>query len=118
VSAANSELFQLLIVQLAQGAWVALGKIPNPISGKIERNLEAARLTIDMLDAVEVRTRGNLSDDEKAVLERSLRDLRLNYVDEQKKEAAPPEQTASVEETASKSEESAASPPPDTKSQA
>lgn len=119
MSAANSELFQLLIVQLAQGAWVALGKVPNPISGKIERNLEAARLTIDMLDSVEVRTRGNLSEDEKAVLDRSLRDLRLNYVDEQKKEAASGEKTASVEEEpASKPEEGAAPPPPDTKSQA
>ena len=52
LSGRHSELFQILIVQLAQGAWVALGKVPNPITGKIERNLEAARMTIDMLDAL------------------------------------------------------------------
>ena len=85
----DSELFQVLIVQLAQGAWVALGKVPNPISGKIESNLEVARMTIDMLSSLETRTAGNLSDDEMKVLDRALRDLRLNYVDEQKKAAEP-----------------------------
>ncbi len=83
----DSELFQVLVVQLAQGAWVALGKVPNPISGKIERSLEAARMTIDMLTALESRTQGNLAAEEKAVLDRALRELRLNFVDEQKKES-------------------------------
>lgn len=116
----NSELFQVLIVQLAQGAWVALGKVPSPMTGKIERNLEVARMTIDMLEALEVRTTGNLSEDERKILDRSLRDLRLNYVDEQKKAAASPEATASSESAPSSSQEAdaGATPPPDTTSQA
>jgi len=104
LSERNSELFQVLIVQLAQGAWVALGKVPNPITGKIERNLEVARMTIDMLDALEVRTAGNLSEDERKILDRSLRDLRLNYVDEQKRAATAPEALASSESVAARPE--------------
>jgi hypothetical protein len=88
VSDRDSELFQVLVLQLAQAAWAALGKVPEPVSGKIERNLELARMTIDMLGALEARTRGNLSTEEGAALDRALRELRMNYVDEQKKDAA------------------------------
>jgi hypothetical protein len=85
----ESELFQALVMQLAQACWMSLGKIPNPVSGRIDRHLESARLTIDMLGVLESRTRGNLEPAEKALLERSLRELRLNYVDEVKKGETP-----------------------------
>jgi hypothetical protein len=57
----------------------------NPMSGKLERNLEGARNTIDTLAAIEVRTRGNLESDEQRVLTQVLTDLRMNYLDEVKK---------------------------------
>ena len=82
----DSELFQTLVLQLVQGTWVSLGKIPNPMTGKIERNLDVARMTIDTLAAIESRTKGNLDDDEKALVDRSLRELRMNYLDESKKQ--------------------------------
>jgi len=64
---------------------VALGKLMNPMSGKIERNLEGARNTIDTLAAIEARTRGNLESDEQRVLSQVLTELRMNYLDEAKK---------------------------------
>jgi ABC-type transporter Mla subunit MlaD len=64
---------------------VALGKLMNPMSGKIERNLEGARNTIDTLAAIAARTRGNLESDEQRVLTQVLTDLRMNYLDEVKK---------------------------------
>jgi hypothetical protein len=64
---------------------VALGKLMNPMTGKLERNLEAARNTIDTLSAIEARTRGNLESDEQRVLTQVLTDLRMNYLDEVKK---------------------------------
>jgi hypothetical protein len=87
-------------MQLTQAGWMALGKIPNPMTGKIDRHLESARMTIDMLGALESRTRGNLEHTEKALLERSLRELRLNYVDEVKKGevAAAPAPEAEAQE--------------------
>jgi len=57
----------------------------NPMSGKIERNLEGARNTIDTLAAIEARTRGNLESDEQRVLTQVLTELRMNYLDEVKK---------------------------------
>lgn len=81
----DAALFLQLVLGLQQAAMMALGKLMNPVTSKIDRNLEAARNTIDTLGALEVRTRGNLEDDEQRVLSQVLADLRLNYLDEVKK---------------------------------
>ena len=81
----EAALFLQLVLGLQQAAMVALGKLMNPMSGKIERNLEAARNTIDTLSAIEARSRGNLESDEARVLTQVLTELRMNYVDEAKK---------------------------------
>jgi len=81
----EAALFLQLFLGLQQAAMVALGKLMNPMSGKLERNLEAAKNTIDTLAAIEFRTRGNLESDEQRVVTQVLTDLRMNYVDELKK---------------------------------
>lgn len=81
----EAALFLQLVLGLQQAAMVALGKLMNPMNGKIERNLEAAKNTIDTLSAIESRTRGNLESDEQRVLTQVLTDLRMNSVDEVKK---------------------------------
>ena len=48
----EAALFLQLVLGLQQAAMVALGKLMNPMSGKIERNLEGARNTIDTLAAI------------------------------------------------------------------
>jgi len=81
----DAALFLQLLLGLQQAAMVALGKLMNPVTGKIERNLEAARNTIDTLAALATRTQGNLGDDEQRLLTQVLTDLRMNYLDEVKK---------------------------------
>ena len=81
----EAALFLQLVLGLQQAAMVALGKLMNPMSGKIERNLEVARNTIDTLAAIEARTRNNLEIDEQRVLTQVLTDLRMNFLDEVKK---------------------------------
>jgi hypothetical protein len=81
----EAALFLQLVLGLQQAAMMSLGKLMNPMSGKLDRNLEAAKNTIDTLGAIEARTRGQLEPDEQRVLTQVLTDLRLNYVDEVKK---------------------------------
>lgn len=81
----SAALFLQLVIGLQQQGMVALGKLMNPFTRQIETNLDAARDTIDMLSALESRTRGNLEPDEQRVLQQALTDLRLNYVDALKK---------------------------------
>jgi len=96
----DAALFLQLVLGLSQSAMMALGKLMNPITRKVETNLDAARDTIDTLGALEARTRGNLDPDEARVLQQALADLRLNYVDMLKKSA----------ESGTPSEEPAAAP--------
>lgn len=79
-------LFVQLILQFQTSAMVALGKLPNPITQKVEKDLDAAKLSIDMIDMIKAKTKGNLSDEEERLITQISRDLKLNYVDEFDKE--------------------------------
>ena len=68
-------------------AMMALGKLANPVTGKAEKNLDAARMFIDLLEMLERKTTGNLAPDEAKVLKATLTDLRLMFVDETKSPA-------------------------------
>jgi hypothetical protein len=86
----SAALFLQLVLGLSQAGMMSLGKLMNPVTRKVEVNLEGARDTIDTLEALEARTRGNLDADEARVLRQALTDLRLNYVEELKKASAQP----------------------------
>lgn len=90
----SAALFLQLVLGLSQGGMIALGKLMNPVTRKVEVHLEAARDTIDTLDALEARTRGNLEPDEARVLRKALTDLRLNYVEELRKTGSQPKEQA------------------------
>ena len=81
----TAALMTSLALGLVQAAYVQLGKIRNDLTGKIDKNMDAAKVTIDTLAALELRTRGNRTDGESQVFERALAELKLNYVDELKK---------------------------------
>ena len=85
-------------------AMIALGKLANPATGKAGKNMAAARLFIDTLEMLEKKTQGNLNSDETKVLQATLTDLRLMFVEESK----APETTAKPPEPA-KPDEPAAS---------
>lgn len=77
----NSELFEELVTSLAQSALMGMGKLRHPAFQKAEVDLEAAQHAIDLLDMLEAKTRGNLSDDESRLLKQTLGMLKLNYVE-------------------------------------
>ena len=76
----NNELFITLVSSLTSQAWVQLGKIKNPVTDKIEKNLDAASMSIDMLTMIQEKTKKNLEEYESKLLEQSLNDLRMNFV--------------------------------------
>jgi hypothetical protein len=82
----DQALFIQLVLTFQAAAIQQMGKLQNPITGKVERNLEQAKFSIDMLEMIENRTTGNLSENEKEFLEHALFELRMNYVDEVKKD--------------------------------
>jgi len=90
-------LFTALVEQWQAQAWIALGKVPNPATNKIERNLELAKMAIDMLDMIKEKTSGNLTDTENRMITKIIADLKLNYVDEYEREKREKQQAQQKE---------------------
>lgn len=89
----SKQLFFSLVATFHTTAMQQMGKIKNPLTDKIERNLEQAQMSIDILDMLEVKTKGNLDSDEERLLKSVLQELKLNYVDEVAREQQSQSQT-------------------------
>lgn len=72
--------FSGFMVSMAQAALVHLGDTPDPVTGRIERNIEQARYSIDLVDMLIEKTRGNLTHEEEVLALRIQSDLKLRYV--------------------------------------
>lgn len=93
---AMQEMLFIQLIAMFQGAAMQqMGKLPNPVTQKIERDLEQAKMSIDMLDMLKEKTSGNLSGAEKDFLDKIVFELQMNYVDESKKPADSAGDTAS-----------------------
>jgi len=77
----RSALFAQLVMQQSSTAMMLLGKTPHPASGQVVCDLEGARFFIDQLEMLEVKTKGNLTPEEAAVLKQSLMSLRMAFVE-------------------------------------
>ena len=88
----NELLFMQLVMMFQGMALQNLGKVMNPMTNQIERNLEQAKNMIDILGMLDEKTKGNLNDDEQRLMEHVLFELRMNYVDELKKDESAEEQ--------------------------
>ena len=84
----QKDLFSLLVTQLSSGAWSQLGKTPNPITGKPEKNLQAAAISIGILEALLFKTAGNLNKQEDALISDSVRELKLSLQEESNRRQA------------------------------
>lgn len=82
----DDQLFTQLLSIFYSSAMMAMGKLKNPVTDQIERNLEQAKQSIDILELIKEKTKNNLTDLQKRTLEGLLTDLRLNYVDESNKD--------------------------------
>ena len=78
----DSLLFYQMIVSFHAAAWQQMGKSVNSLTGKMEKDLQSASISIDMLEMLKTKTSGNLSKEEEEFLDKVLSELRLNYVSE------------------------------------
>src|SRR5918998_776914 len=76
-----SQRFIEFVMMQAQNAALFLGQIPNPQTGEGEVNLELARMFIDQLAMIQEKTRGNLTNEEAAVLRNTLSNLQMAFVE-------------------------------------
>ncbi len=76
-----SALFANMVVQQTNMTLVFLGKVPHPETGQPVQDLDAAQIFIDQLEMLAFKTRGNLGKDEDQLLQQSLMNLRMAFVE-------------------------------------
>lgn len=86
----HAALFVSLVFLFQSAAMQHIGKVKNPVTDKIERDLAQAQTAIDLLDMIAEKTKGNLTESETKLLRDVSRELKLNYVDELEKEKSQP----------------------------
>ena len=90
--------FISLVSMFASSAYMSMGKIADPATGKAERDLDAARGFIDILIMLKAKTAGNLAKDEERMISSAISDLQLNFVREKEKPEPEPEAAGKKEE--------------------
>jgi hypothetical protein len=96
-SLGEREMFLGLVQSFQAAAMQQMGKVMNPFTQKIERDMAHAKLSIEMLQMLKTRTSGNLTVQEARFLDHVLTELRLNFVAEAEREDAPAKEEAKAE---------------------
>jgi len=100
-------LLLTLVYNFQSSAMIGMGKILNPVTNKVTRNMTEAKFSIDMLEMLSEMTKRNLGEEMTKLMQRILTELRLNYVDEVEKDrkTASQEKEKEEEEEPQKEEE-------------
>jgi len=79
-----------LVFSLQAAAMQQLGKVTSPVTGQLERDLDQAQHTIDILDMLKTKCREGTHAEVVRILDGAVMDLQMNYLDEVKKEREAP----------------------------
>lgn len=81
--------FVAFVISMASNAAVHFGDAPDPVNSEMRPpNLDAASQVIELLAMLEEKTRGNLTAEERQLLDQVLFELRMRYVEARKGSAA------------------------------
>jgi len=99
----HTAMFAQMVMQLASTALMLMGRVPNPMTGKTETDLDGARMFIEQLEMLEAKTKGNLGAEEQHLLKQNLMTVRMAFVEAVKgakpvEAAKPPPATAVTNE--------------------
>lgn len=110
----DERLFLTLVLNFQTSAWISMGKIKNPLTDSITRNLDESKFAIDVITMLLNKSRGNLSDNEQRFIQKTLTELRLNFIDEVQKDKESAKNTASEDSKEPIQSETGAPPSPGT----
>lgn len=81
--------FTTFVLSVSSAAFMGLGLVPREQGGKAEVDLVFAKQNIDLLEMIQDKTRGNLDDNEKKLLEQVLFETRMRFVQMGGQSASP-----------------------------
>lgn len=74
--------FASIVMRMATGAYISMGLVEDPTTGKKNKDLEISKFLIDSLITLREKTKGNLDKQEEGYLNNIINDLELKYVKE------------------------------------
>jgi len=77
----DENLFSYVVKTFKSSASISLGKTQNPLTKKIDINLEQAKYYLDILSMLQKKTKNNLSEYEEQLLINSLSELKMNFIE-------------------------------------
>ena len=72
--------FSSFLLSLSSSVLFHLGEIEDPQSGEKKKDLVLAKQSIDIINILKEKTKGNLTQEEENLLEQLLYDLRMRFV--------------------------------------
>ncbi|MBK8982747.1 MAG: DUF1844 domain-containing protein [Ignavibacteria bacterium] len=81
----NKQLFLSLVYSFQMQAMIQMGKLQNPVTGEIDRDLDAAQVSIDMIDMLKEKSKNNISSEETGFITKVVSELKMNFVEEKQK---------------------------------
>jgi hypothetical protein len=81
----QEKLYSYLISTFQSSALIALGIMKNPMSKEISQNLDQASYYIKLLEMLEHKTKGNVTEYEKQILLNTLSDLKMKLIEQKSK---------------------------------
>jgi len=89
--------FIAFLFSLASNAAVHFGDLPDPMNNETrEPDLEAAAQLIEIIAMLEEKTRGNLTAEERQLLDQVLFELRMRFVDATKSQGERPSKSTII----------------------
>ena len=73
--------FSTFIISLSTQALMHLGEMSNPVTGQVEKDVEVAKQTIDIIGMLGEKSKGNLDETEEQLVREVLYNLRMKYVE-------------------------------------
>lgn len=87
-----------LVFSLQAATMQQMGKIQNPMTGEIEKDLDQAKGSIDILEMLKVKCRTDTPEELLRLIDGAVMDLQLNYMDEMKKAESSEDETEAEKE--------------------
>ncbi|HON96009.1 MAG TPA: DUF1844 domain-containing protein [Deltaproteobacteria bacterium] len=78
--------FTTLIMSFASAAMISMGRVEDPATGAVQKNLAVAQQNIDIITLLHEKTRGNLTAEEERLMDQVLYELRMVFVEAMKEE--------------------------------
>ena len=78
--------FTTLIMSFASASLVTMGRVPDPATGSVHKDLVIAKQNIDIISLLHEKTKGNLNADEERLMQQVLYELRMSFVEAMKEE--------------------------------